>query len=481
MPTVQHLQKPKTATLSYSIWANVLEDQFRTDLVRLEKQTNAVPVAPQTFSLDEWQQARAVDGPGLVYILPCSVEKQLADDFAFLTAIGEGARSVSAVSIEERVAGDGLTVRIAAVDATLDDGVRAGLEKVVSLMVSDVSVAEGREPLELSSSAVGQLFDTIVQLHYCKILGRLRSCHWKKPKYLARTHKKPLWQDFANLIHRVQFLYPKNEATTRKQVETALASLQSVYHDLEEAHHDTEQSMLPNLSSLINASFLLCLNSSVKDYASRLAHLTTLSQPTKQVASALKTLRQIEKIGAYQRIAISLLHTVRRYPILFQNGIKLDFLPGYESIPTSIHYEPWAKTCHVHPEIQLIAFYDLQRASRSGDLEFAQECSPYMMPRVIGSSKYYCYLCYLFIRAHGHFFPANTHGRLYDQWTIPDLAEYSNETLRRYRHIITTVHEEITEQIRDKGDGGDVCRWREEPMTSRQDLLSCNWDNSCGM
>ena len=476
MPTAQHPRKTQTAPAARSIWAHIPEDDFRADLVRLEEQTNGVPVAPQTFALDDWHNVRAEEA-GSEHVLPIEVEKQLADDFAFLTAVEEGAQSVSAVCVEESVAWQGLTLRIAAVDATLNDGVRSGLEKVVSLMVSEASAMEEREPLKPSSSAVSQLCNTVIQLHRCKILGRLRSCHWQKPKYLERTHKKPLWQDFPNLIHRVQFLYIKKEARVRQEVETALYSLQSVYHSLEEAHYGTQEAMLLNLSSLINASFLLCLKPCVKDYASRLSHLITLREPTSQVASALKTLRQIEKIGAYQRIAISLLRTARRYPSLFQNGIKLDFLPGYESVPISIHYERWAKTCHVHPEVQLIVYYDIQRSSQLEKADTMQDWIPHKMPRVIGSSKYYCYLCYLFIRAHGRFVPANTHGRLYDQWTIPDLAGYSTETIGQYRHIVAAVHEEIMAQTRDDGDGDDLCRWREEPMTSRQDLLSRDWDD----
>ena len=472
MPTAQHPQRTQTAPAARSIWAHVSEDEFRADLVRLEEQTNGVPVAPQTFALDDWHKVRA-EQVGSEHVLPIEVEKQLADDFAFLTAVEEGAQSVSAVCVEENVAGHGLTLRIAAVDATLNDGVRSGLEKVVALMVSEASAVEERESRKPSSSAVSQVCNTIIQLHHCKILGRLRSCHWKKPKYLERTHKKPLWQDFPNLIHRVQFLYAKKEATVRQEVETALYSLQSVYHSLEEINHGIQDAILPNLSSLINASFLLCLNPSVKDYASR---LTNLRRSTSQVASALKTLRQIEKLGAYQRIAISLLRTARRYPTLFRNGIKLEFLPGYESIPTSIHYERWAKTCHVHPEVQLIVHYDLQHSDRMGNADTTQEYSLHKHPRVIGSSKYYCYLCYLFIRAHGRFVPANTHGRLYDQWTIPDLTEYPIETLKRYRHIVSVVHEEIKGQVRDPGNGKDVYTWREEPMTSRQDLLSYVWD-----
>ena len=163
---------------------------------------------------------------------------------------------------------------------------------------------------------------------------------------------------------------------------------------------------------------------------------------------------------------MSMVHTAKNYPLIFQRNIQLDYLIPYKSIPTSIGYESWAKTCHVHAEVQLAVHYDLMSS---------EERASFHYPRAIGTSKYLCYLCYRFLRAHKHFFPSNTHGRLYDQWTIPDLVDFDESVSRKYRCIVKTIDDEVVgdiEATRSPEPGrSDLVRWRAEPMTSRQNLL----------
>ena len=59
----------------------------------------------------------------------------------------------------------------------------------------------------------------------------------------------------------------------------------------------------------------------------------------------------------------------------------------------------------IHAEIQILYHYEMHRAK--------------IRPRVICSSKSACFLCDLFIRLHGKFYIARTHGRLYEQWRLP--------------------------------------------------------------
>ncbi|KAI9781448.1 MAG: hypothetical protein M1816_002369 [Peltula sp. TS41687] len=61
----------------------------------------------------------------------------------------------------------------------------------------------------------------------------------------------------------------------------------------------------------------------------------------------------------------------------------------------------------IHAEIQLIFHYELK--------------SERTRPRVICSSKSSCFLCNLFIKLHGEFYIARTHGVIYHAWALPIL------------------------------------------------------------
>jgi hypothetical protein len=441
MPTTAW-QNPRTAESRNSIWRDVQEDTFRDHLVQLEEQTNAVPMDPATFPAEEWHSTN--DPSTHNQFMTLMIEHQLAEDFALLAAVEEGAQSVSAACIEEDPDGQGLTVRFAAMDAVKlehQDALR-GIAR--ALMVSaerrlNEHDAGGHESLR-------DLRGRIVRLHRCRIVARLRSVKWPKPRYLAESHKKPLWKDFSNLIHRAQFLYLKREQRSRFSIQLRLQKLACLYESFEEVAADAAVEY-EHLSRIIEESYKLCTCDNMKAYAQRLEEV----RATPQVASAIKCVRQIEKIAALWRIPVSLLRAVDQYPSLFKD-IDLQYLTPYSSIPTSISYERWAKICHVHAEVQLAVHYDMHQTEQR------------LRPRVIGTSKYMCLLCLHFVKAHGTFFPANTHGRLYDQWTIPDIAEYSATQVQKYRDIVKDLDERVLELTMQEP------KWRPEPMTSRQDL-----------
>jgi hypothetical protein len=442
----------QTADPENSIWRHLPEDTFRHHLVNLEKITNAVPVEPQTFPL-ELQNQKSKDN----YSLPLSVEQQIADDFAFLAAIEEGAQSVAAVCLEEHFKPTGLTVRFAALDLSLNDHVKDALEAITNTL-STISEVE-------DAARTDELFTQIVNLHFRRLLARLRSTKWEKPKYLAKQHKKPLWQDFSNLLHRVQFVYTKKEAILRRSVEAQVQHLATIYESFEAVSAGSEEE-IRHLHDLIKASYNFCKTRDIAVFAQRLENSITVS-PTPKVASAIKCLRQVEKIGAYWRVTTSLIAHSLKYPTLFGVNLQLAFLTPYEAVATEIGHEAWAKSCHVHAEVQLAVHYDLLAQNT------APSTSTFLTPRVIGTSKWLCYLCYRFLVAHGGFVAVNTHGRLYDQWTIPDLAGYGEGMCGRYRGIVRDMDAEVVREIGDTGpdEAESMVRWRAEPMTSRQNLL----------
>jgi hypothetical protein len=407
---------PRTASQTVSVWRDLPEDAFRLHLLNLEEKTGAVPMDPQVFSSVEWlSESPYVE---CSYTLPLDSEQQLADDFAFLAAVAEGAQSVAAVCVEEHANHGGLILRFAAMDISRNESVNTTLQAVCEILSRAAASESGESPSEHFTL----LFQEIVQLHFHRLLARLRSKKWEKPKYLSKSHKKPLWKDFTNLIHRAQFAYTKKEKATRQLVESRLKELASVYENFE----DSEDG-LSALMHLVDASFTVSMVEEIKDYAQR---LQTYTKHTYQVASAIKSLRQIQKIASYRRICMSLVTTAKQYSTLFQR-ITIHYLVTYKEVPTSIGYHQWATTCHVHAEVQLAVYYDT---------------NPECHPRCIGTSKWLCYLCYQFLRAHKLFFPSKTHGRLYDQWTIPDLMEFEEALIQEYRRILRDIDDMVLQQ-----------------------------------
>ncbi|KIW18375.1 hypothetical protein PV08_02663 [Exophiala spinifera] len=443
---------PRTADIQQSIWKDISEDTFRNHLVLLEERTNAVPVDSQLFPVT----FPAATQSAKHYNLSINDEQRLADAFAFLAAVQEGAQSVAAVCLEEHILEHMLTIRFAAVD-TISPDLQQDLHTVSDLLITTVC-PEDRDLW------FKKLFHFVARLHFRRILGRLRSSKWEKPKYLSRTHKKSLWQDFPNLIHRVQFVYSKRENVLRNEVQSNLHTLAETYSRFESVPAESVEEF-NLLVHLIHISYVFCTSKAVQDYARRISN----AGQTNQVRAAVKTLRQIEKIAAYYRVTDTLVRASERYPQYFRpKGLRMEYLAPYGSIPTSIGYEAWAKTCHIHAEVQLVVYYDLHSCESS----MSGYPNDRLAPRVLGTSKYLCYLCYLFIKFHGQFPAASTHGRLYDQWTIPDLAEYDQEQRQRYRQVITSMDEEIMTHA-----SKPPC-WRPEPMTSRENLLDGPLDES---
>jgi hypothetical protein len=145
---------------------------------------------------------------------------------------------------------------------------------------------------------------------------------------------------------------------------------------------------------------------------------------------------------------MSLIAAAKQFPVLFQH-VVLEYLNPYQGVPTTIGYHQWATTCHVHAEVQLAVHYDLN-----------EECRP----RCIGTSKWLCYLCYHFIDEHGLFFPSKTHGRIFDQWTVPDLIEFSGALVTKYRHILKEIDSLVLRQS------------EKEPQVRRlQRMTSCDF------
>jgi hypothetical protein len=137
-----------------------------------------------------------------------------------------------------------------------------------------------------------------------------------------------------------------------------------------------------------------------------------------------REIREVNKVANYWRVCISLADLSRGYRNLFSN---IDF-QRVERLPI-LSQQRGGIVRHVHAEVQLIVYYET-----SGSRNW---------PRVIGASKEACFLCHSFIKAHGHFSVSKAHRQVYSLWTVPDLANYKAESIKRLQGALATVSQDI--------------------------------------
>ena len=66
---------------------------------------------------------------------------------------------------------------------------------------------------------------------------------------------------------------------------------------------------------------------------------------------------------------------------------------------------------------------------------------------MIGVSKEACFLCDSFIRAHGWFSVSGAHRQMFPGWTLPDLEDYTPQSVVRIRTALLKVCEEVQEEF----------------------------------
>ncbi|KAK1033495.1 hypothetical protein LTS16_016269 [Friedmanniomyces endolithicus] len=117
--------------------------------------------------------------------------------------------------------------------------------------------------------------------------------------------------------------------------------------------------------------------------------------------------RQVQSLGRYSRICSDLASLARSYRQNFANA-RLDVIQH-----TTIEIWPPAssKKHYVHAEIQMLIHHQLSPTSSR--------------PRCIGTSKSACFLCHCFLSAHGQYSVMETHGEVFEQWTVPDNSSYT--------------------------------------------------------
>ena len=137
--------------------------------------------------------------------------------------------------------------------------------------------------------------------------------------------------------------------------------------------------------------------------------------------------------------------------------MRLEIIPRYQQITPRVAFPNKAVPCHVHTEIQLVTFYGLNP-------EIVK-----ITPRVLGVSKNACYLRGLLIFHLKYFSLSKTHSRLYHQWILPGLKEFSQRRLLQYRQALAMMNDQL--QISLVTERGKPWR-RGYPLESWQALRS---------
>jgi hypothetical protein len=125
-------QPVQTASPAQSIWRDVDQNEFRMNIVELERASKEVPRDPKVYREADWHPRGITPGQNR-QVLPFGVEQQLADDLAFIAAAEEGVNAVSAVGLEEAAEQDGVVVRLAANEG-IRENVQETLEAIFGLL-----------------------------------------------------------------------------------------------------------------------------------------------------------------------------------------------------------------------------------------------------------------------------------------------------------------------------------------------------------
>lgn len=258
-----------------------------------------------------------------------------------------------------------------------------------------------------------------------RLHGRLKSSQWTRPQHI-KTLQKPLYQELRDASRELANRLLSTERVASPLIQK-LNDLCIQYQRIEKPQRD----MRGQLKQLVRKSYDLCTS----DGSCSLEETLRKNGLAPRLVLDDRRIQQVNKIGQYWRLCVDLTKYARAYGKIFKN-LSLEILTPYEDVKSSIAYEEGSRvSCFVHAEIQLVTFYGLHH---TGDRT---------MPRVLGVSKAACYLCSLFILSQGRFFITQSHGRLYDQWNIPNLGTYDSSQLDEYRRVLESMIKRINIDI----------------------------------
>ncbi|KAI9730966.1 MAG: hypothetical protein M1818_008042 [Claussenomyces sp. TS43310] len=340
------------------------------------------------------------------YVLTCGEELHIADHIAFLAQSEEGARTVSAATLEEHKGGAGLTIRIAG-NQTPSQGVLHGLEEIMKIVQAYAAKAKMRDIY------FEALFDMVISFSRKRLHERLRSKQSPKPWW----NSSPQPSLCTAIRKQLQALRKSRRVSSPGMglLYSELDDLAKVYENVDTQFGQADEHEL--LKTAVRKSFSV---STLGNQTSMEGQLR--SQGFGEAICQSRTILQIDKIARYLGLCKDLIRFSRQpnHRKLFAN---INF--EYCEAPQALRPVGSVKECHVHGEVQLLLHYEKHHHDPP--------------PRAIGSSKSACFLCDMFIQKHGRYRISHSHKRLYHQWTIPDVHWMTEQQTLKFRGIIRAM------------------------------------------
>lgn len=285
-----------------------------------------------------------------------------------------------------------------------------------------------------------------------RIHGRLQSAFWQRPDHRKREARRPLYSNLQEVSLRIERLPSRNGEKSRTLLQK-LNDLCKLFQRL-----DTQPRASSNLPAILKDIVKQCYAVSTSDGTCTFEETVTSYGYDPKAVCKNKYIEQVYKLGRYWGLCVYLAAASRKYWNIFQS-MDLATIRPYRSIISPISFKGGSVECHVHAEIQLLIYYD-----SSPDVSI-------LKPRVLGVSKAACYLCNLFSKIHAEFFLSQTHGQLYDQWNIPDLASFDAAQRLKYRSILKSMDTELQITIKRERARHRSLK-RKEPLGSRLNLAT---------
>lgn len=256
-----------------------------------------------------------------------------------------------------------------------------------------------------------------MQLNCNKILGRLGSTKFQRPRHITKT-REPLPTRLRQLYrNHIQASVSSRNHPDVDRLDGQIGSFEAAFRQLEEGK---SEELIPNVKAAIKQAFDL-----TEDGVKLPNRLKNLRCPDSLLDA--RDVQEVGKVSNYWRISRHLALCSWRFRHLFANAEWYPLVQYRASSKSQIIAQQF-----VHAEIQLLVHYELN--------------SPPLMPRAIGASKEACFLCDSFIRAHGRFSITGAHRQTFCQWTVPDLKEYDWQTIRHFRQILEQVCVEVKQE-----------------------------------
>ncbi|KAJ4353928.1 uncharacterized protein N0V89_005659 [Didymosphaeria variabile] len=472
-------QQVSTAPSERSIWTSVQDETtFRQAAVDLALTTSEcpwdadiglppLPGAPHIGDYIDVPQPQPEREDK--YILSEQIEHRLANDFALIAASREAVFSVTAACVEEHADTGGhlkgLKLWLAANEGVSEE-LKDSLTDIWDCLSHSTSEAE----------TLGKVFAKIVYLNRLRIYQRVRKAVGHPPIFRekGRTRTNPddkLSRAFSRMLKShtkgsSQRLTAQGHELVRRGIAlnvNLLALLESL--SVDEIEHGSDD-VLGQLEGISKE----CFNVTTDGGRVSFKHLLVESGLDARIWLKSKYVGEVDKIGVYWRITMSLFkihgHISRGRPqALPPLKLEIEGVRPYVSVIKEPSIQGRPMPCYVHAEIQLITHL-VQQDARADLNSSSTQPTVSRRPRIIGASKSACFLCFLFLNCYqGPKAPA-THGRLYDQWTVPDLFEYTATHSDHLRQTLRLMHIAMV-RLRE-----DYClkKPRDHPMTSRVDI-----------